>query len=177
MSDQPSQRKRSAPDGLPDGQRYAKLQERDAPTNQDATSTGHSAKKYFIDKSVNDIVPTPSQTARQTKVYKDKDSELDRQNAFMQSTGMSPFDPDHSSMIIRGNREDRILTATQGQGIRTYETYLHETTSKLKYSIMYSRCTSSCLCLAHKVLLSSGYLPGSLRHILSRLFTPTVVSR
>jgi hypothetical protein len=177
MSDQPSQRKRSAPDRLPDGKPHAKLQKHDAPANQDATSTGHSAKKYSIGKSVNDIVPTPSQTATQTKVYNDKDSELYRQNVFMQITGMSSFDPDRSSMIIRGNREDRILTATQGQGIRTGETYLHETTGKLKYSLMYSWCTSRCLGLAHKVLLSSEYLLGSLRHILSRLFTSFAVSR
>jgi hypothetical protein len=177
MSDQPSQRKRSAPDGLPDGQPHAKLQKRDTPANQDATSTGHSAKKYSIGKSVNDAVPTPSQTVTQTKVYNDKDSELYRQDLFMQTTGMSPFDPDRSSMIIRGNREDRILTATQGQGFRTGETYVHETTGKLKHFLMYSWCTSRCLRLAHNVLLSSEYLPGSLRHILSRLFTPVVASR
>ncbi|KAI4945549.1 hypothetical protein J4E91_007891 [Alternaria rosae] len=120
-----SHRKRSAPDGPSDGQLYAKLQKRDALTNTAATNTGHSAKDTFIRTPVDYDIPTLSQTARQTTVYNARGF---RQDAFMQSTGMNPFNPDRSSIIIRGDGEDHVLTATSGQGFRKGETYFHETT-------------------------------------------------
>ncbi|KAI4700729.1 hypothetical protein J4E81_003692 [Alternaria sp. BMP 2799] len=124
-SRQSSHRKRSAPDEPPDGRPHAKLQKRDALTNAAATNTGHSAEDEFTGTLVDYNIPTLSQTERQTSLYNAKGS---RQDAFMQATGMNPLDPDRSSIIIRGRNEDRVLTATSGQGYRKGETYFHETT-------------------------------------------------
>ncbi|KAI4921757.1 hypothetical protein J4E90_000184 [Alternaria incomplexa] len=120
-----SHRKRSAPDEPPDGRPHTKLQKRDALTNTAATNTGHSAEDEFTGTLVDYNIPTLSQTERQTSVYNAKGS---RHDAFMQTTGMNPLDPDRSSIIIRGRNEDRVLTATSGQGYRKGETYFHETT-------------------------------------------------
>jgi hypothetical protein len=89
-------------------------------------------KKRSIDKSVDDVIPTLSQTNAQTAAYNDRDHDIYPQNAFFDSTGMSPSDPDRSSIIVRGADEDRVLTATSHETFRGPVTYLFETTSKLQ---------------------------------------------
>lgn len=123
---QPRQRKRSAPGRSRDDQPPAKLQKRDITTNLSTKDIENLGKKRSIDK------PTPSQTNAQTAAYNDRDHDIYPQNAFFNSTGMNPSDPDRSSMIVRGDGEDRVLTATSHETFRGPVTYLFETTSKLQ---------------------------------------------
>lgn len=128
---QPRQLKRSAPGRSRDDQPPAKLQKRDVKTNLSITDIENLDKKRSIDKSV-DVIPTLSQTNAQAAAYNDRDHDIYTQNAFFDSTGMNPSDPDRSSIIVRGADEDRVLTATSHETFRGPVTYLFETTSKLQ---------------------------------------------
>ncbi|KAL1799738.1 hypothetical protein ACET3X_000080 [Alternaria dauci] len=125
---QSSQRKRSAPDRSLDDQPPAKLPKRDTPANLATINAENSVKKCSIHKPVDDIIPAPPQTDAQTATYNDRDYGIYDQNAFFNSTGMDPADPDRSSMIVRGDDGDRILTATSHETFRGPATYLFETT-------------------------------------------------
>ncbi|RYN78265.1 hypothetical protein AA0120_g11051 [Alternaria tenuissima] len=125
---QPRQLKRSAPGRSRDDQPPAKLQKRDVTTNLNTTDIENLDKKRSIDKSVDDVIPTLSQTNAQTAAYNDRDHDIYPQNAFFDSTGMNPSDPDRSSIIVRGDDEDRVLTATSHETFRGPVTYLFETT-------------------------------------------------
>ncbi|KAG9192930.1 hypothetical protein G6011_11664 [Alternaria panax] len=121
-------RKRSAPDVSSKLQPPAKLRKRDDPANSAAIPAEHSAKEPSTDNSVDDVIPTPSQTDAQTAVYNDTDCNEHGQNAFFRRTGMDPNDPDRSSMIVKGDGEDRVLTATSHETFRGPVTWLYETT-------------------------------------------------
>ncbi|RYN57731.1 hypothetical protein AA0118_g7614 [Alternaria tenuissima] len=125
---QPRQRKRSAPGRSRDDQPPAKLQKRDITTNLSTEDIENLGKKRSIDKPFDDVIPTPSQTNAQTAAYNDRDHDIYPQNAFFNSAGMNPSDPDRSSMIVRGDGEDRVLTATSHETFRGPVTYLFETT-------------------------------------------------
>ncbi|CAI9633120.1 unnamed protein product [Alternaria burnsii] len=124
----PRQRKRSAPGRSRDDQPPAKLQKRDITTNLSTEDIENLGKKRSIDKPFDDVIPTPSQTNAQTAAYNDRDHDTYPQNPFFNSTGMNPSDPDRSSMIVRGDDEDRVLTATSHETFRGPVTYLFETT-------------------------------------------------
>jgi hypothetical protein len=132
MFGQSRQLKRSAPGRSRDDQLPAKLQKCDVTANLSTKYVKNLGKKRSINKSVDDVIPTLSQTNAQTAAYNDRDHDIYPQNAFFDSTGMNPSDPDRSSIIVRGADEDRVLTATFHETFRGPVTYLFETTSKLQ---------------------------------------------
>ncbi|CAN9288900.1 unnamed protein product [Alternaria alternata] len=125
---QPRQLKRSAPGRSRDDQLPAKLQKCDVTANLSTKYVKNLGKKRSINKSVDDVIPTLSQTNAQTAAYNDRDHDIYPQNAFFNGTGMNPSDPDRSSIIVRGDDEDRVLTATSHETFRGPVTYLFETT-------------------------------------------------
>jgi hypothetical protein len=120
-----SDKRSRAPDEASDQQPRHKHQKRHSHEGLETTSTRPSTKDNLISKSDNDFIPTLAQTGEQTKSYIDTNG-VSCRDAFMVNVHMRPDDPDRSSMLVRGQVEDRVFTATKRtMGDKTDRVTLH----------------------------------------------------
>jgi len=118
-------RKRSMHDEAPVRQPSQKHQKREHGANMGTIDAGQSSKKTPIDKANTETIP---QTSAHINVDNDTETASHCRSVFMQRLGLDAHDPDRSSLVVRGDSKDHVITATSKSP--DGPVYFFETTSK-----------------------------------------------